>query len=283
MFYVVGTPIGNLKDITLRALEVLRSADVIYAEDTRITRKLLSAYDIHVPLRSFHEHSPEGVDEVIIKGLEKGLKIVLVTDAGMPGFSDPGYRIIRKVIERNLPMTVVPGPSALLCALLLSGFPPYPFAFLGFPPPKGKARQEFFRLYEKLPMTVVLFESPHRIGRTLEDILNYWGDRPMVLAREMTKVHEEVLRGSVRAIAEALKDRGSIRGEITLVVSPGSERSNAAENGAGWEVELAKRLENPDAGLSDIVKSVSRDFGVPRNLVYRKALSVISKDSDNNP
>lgn len=281
MLYIVGTPIGNLKDITLRALEVLRSVDVIYAEDTRITRKLLSAYDIHVPLKSFHEYSSESVDYSILQGLEKGLKVAIVTDAGMPGFSDPGYRLISKVIERNIPMTVIPGPSALLCALLLSGFPPYPFAFLGFPPSRGKARHEFFLVYEKLPMTLVIFESPHRISRTLEDILNYWGDRPVVLAREITKVHEEILRGRVREVVEVLKSRGSIRGEITLVVS--SKPPLGDERDRDWEAELAERLKRQGARLSDVVKEIAREFTVPRNLVYRKALSIISEDSDNNP
>lgn len=283
MLYIVSTPIGNIKDITFRAIEVLRSVDKVYAEDTRVTRKLLSSYDIHVPLFSFHKYSPEKVEEHIVSAVEHGQNVALVSDAGMPGLSDPGYQIIRKAVKLDLPVTVIPGPSALLCALLISGFLPYPFAFLGFPPSRGKKRREFFESYAHLSMTIIIFEAPHRIRQTLEDILRHWGNRSVVLAREMTKIHEEVIRGTVKDIIMEVLERDRIRGEITLVIS-GLRQEKIASPQDEWVAELSQQLNQPGARLADVVRSVSREFCLPRNTVYRTAIKLSRRgDNDSTP
>lgn len=277
ILYVVATPIGNLADITLRALEVLRSVAFVVAEDTRHTRKLLSAHNIRVPVLSCHAHTSPGGIEKIVGLLHSGRSIAVVTDAGTPGISDPGTALIHQALENGRPVVPIPGPSAAITALSVSGLPPQPFAFLGFPPPKGGRRTTFFEEYAALPMTLVLYESPRRLARTLRDILRHWGNRRLAVARELTKVHEEVFRGTVSQAVEAFQ--GPVRGEITLVVE-GAAASWApkADTEALWKDALAECLARGET-VKDAVEKIHRAFKVSRREVYRTALE-LDRDRD---
>lgn len=216
--YLVGTPIGNLEDITLRAVRTLREVDLIAAEDTRTTRHLLTAYDIHTPLTSYHDFTGPGKTRRLVRLLEEGKNIALVSEAGMPGISDPGFALIRAAIEANIRVTAAPGPSAITTALALSGLPAHRFCFLGFLPRKSGDRKRLLAAYSEREETLVMFESPHRILASLQDLAGAVGrDRPMAAARELTKKHEEIIRGSVAEVIEHLS-AGVVRGEFTLVV-----------------------------------------------------------------
>ena len=216
---VVATPIGNLGDLSPRAGETLASADVVACEDTRRSRKLLAHLGIARPLVSLHEHNERRRLPRLLAELEAGRTIALVSDAGTPLISDPGYLLVREAIAAGHSVESVPGPSAALAALTVSGLPPYPHVFLGFPPPKRGRRRSFYERAAELPWTLVLFESPHRLRSSLEDLLEVLGDRPAALARELTKLHEEVVRGSLGELLSEIEGRDSVRGEIVLVVS----------------------------------------------------------------
>lgn len=215
--YIVGTPIGHLEDITLRALRILREASIVAAEDTRHTQKLLNHYDIHTPLTSYHDHNKEEKTGVLLKRIEDGQSVALVADAGTPGISDPGYYLINRCIQAGIPVTPVPGPSAFLAALCASGLPTDAFVFEGFLPKKKGARRTFLASRLEEARTLIWYESPHRLVRSLQDILEVLGDRRIVVARELTKMFEEMIRGRVSRVAADLEGR-TIRGEITLVV-----------------------------------------------------------------
>ena len=214
--FLVATPIGNLQDITLRALETLRTVDLIAAEDTRRAAILLGHYEIRKPTVSYHSFNERQATPKLVAALEEGKNVALITDAGSPGISDPAFYLVREALAKHLEVEAIPGPTALVPALILSGLPCERFAFEGFPPVK-KRRQTFFQSLVQEPRTIVLFESPHRVIRTLEDILQFWGDRKVALARELTKIHEEVLRGRVSELLAALQQR-TIKGECVLVV-----------------------------------------------------------------
>lgn len=216
--YVVSTPIGNLQDITLRALTTLREVDLIAAEDTRRTRKLLSYYQVNTPVTSYHEYNRERKEPVLINSLEKGQDIALVSDAGTPGISDPGFSLIRSAIAKSIDVIPIPGVSATITALSISGLPTHAFTFVGFlPRKKGKRLERLSRLKEG-GHTLVFYESPRRISNFLEELLSVFGNREVVLAREMTKVHEEVIRGKISEVMEEIQ-RKEIRGEVTLIVA----------------------------------------------------------------
>lgn len=215
--YVVATPIGNLEDITLRALKVLREVDLIAAEDTRHTRKLLDRYRIKRRMMSYHEHNERERAERIIKELKSGKNVALVSDSGTPAVSDPGYVLIRRCVEEGIEAIPIPGPSAFLAALSVSGLPVHRFVFEGFLPHKsGKRRNKLRRLAEE-EGTIIFYESPHRLLKTLSDMLEILGDRRVVIARELTKVHEEIFRGSIREALERFST-GEPRGEFTILV-----------------------------------------------------------------
>lgn len=217
MLYIVATPIGNLKDITLRALETLKSVDLIAAEDTRHTRKLLAHYDIHIPLTSYFEHNKIAKAAYLIKVLKDGKEIALVSDSGTPGISDPGFAIIRLALKNNIPVISIPGPCALIAALVVSGKPTHKFVFEGFLPSKQSARKK--RLKALLPeeRTVIIYESPHRILKTLEDMREVFGEKEIVIAREMTKKFEELKRGKVSECARYFAEN-SPRGEFIIIL-----------------------------------------------------------------
>jgi len=267
--FVVATPIGNLADITLRALDVLRSVDRIAAEDTRRTRKLLSFYDIHKPLVSYHGHNIQKRGPELIARMLEGEDIALVTDAGTPGISDPGALLISQALEKDLAVSVIPGPAALITALVGSGLPTHPFAFLGFAPGRGAGRRRFFTRYSSLPMTVILYESPQRLHATLQDILRIWGDRRIAVARELTKKFEEVFRGKVSEAADHFAE--GVRGELTLVVEGAEEETGEVEE-KDWREDLQSLLDVPGTSVKEAVRRIMERHGLPRRMVYREAV-----------
>jgi len=216
--YLVSTPIGNLEDITIRAIKVLRCVDLIAAEDTRRARRLLARYRATAPLTSFFEHNEPAKKEALIKRLLAGHDIALISDAGTPGVSDPGFRLIQGAIEAGIEVVPIPGPSAHVAALVVSGLPTDSFHFFGFLPPKGSKRKKRLEEINAVRGTIILYEAPHRLLRTLGDIREVCGDRSIVVARELTKVYEEVIRGEISEVLEGLRGR-KIRGEITLVMA----------------------------------------------------------------
>jgi 16S rRNA (cytidine1402-2'-O)-methyltransferase len=218
MLYVVATPIGNLGDITLRAVETLGVVDLVASEDTRKTGRLLRHLGLTKRQISFHEHNEREAGGRIVASLERGEKVALVSSAGTPAISDPGYTLVRRVIEAGLPCSVVPGPSAVVAALVLSGLPVHAFTFRGFPPRKPGPRRRFLAIDSDSPHTLVFYESPHRLRALLEDALLVLGDRPAALANDLTKLYERVERGSLSALRDGLGEE-RLRGEFTLVVS----------------------------------------------------------------
>jgi len=230
--YLIATPIGNLEDITLRAVRILRDEVAIIAcEDTRQTRKLLEHYQIRKQLVSYHEHNEARRTAEIVQHLEAGEAVALVSDAGTPLVSDPGYRVVAAAIQNGFRVVPVPGASAVLAALAGSGLPMHEFRFIGFLPFKTGQRRKALEKLANEPATVVAFESPHRILATLGDLAEMWPDRPIVLAREITKIHEEFVRGSAREVREQLAKRPSVKGEITLVISGVKAGNNPQDKG----------------------------------------------------
>ena len=225
--YIVSTPIGNMEDITLRALRILKEVDLIAAEDTRLTGLLLKHFGIQAPLTSYFEGNELKKKEFILAKLKEGKKVALVSDAGTPGVSDPGFRLIQLAIENQLPIVPIPGSSAVITALSVSGLPTDAFLFKGFLPHKSKKRRDLLKELENVRETIIFYESPHRISETLSDILEILGDREIVLTRELTKVYEEIIRGKVSEILNQVGDR-TLKGEITLVISGKTRKFTSA-------------------------------------------------------
>src|SRR5271167_1917188 len=226
--YLVGTPIGNLEDITLRALKTLKDVDLIACEDTRQTLKLLNHYGVEKPTVSYHEHNELTRAAELVVHLESGDNIALVTDAGTPGVSDPGYRLVALAVRHHIPVVPIPGPSAFLSALVASGLPTDSFRFSGFLPAKAGARRTALEAILDSPLTQIFYEAPHRIAETLRDIVEILGpERHVVIAREVTKLHEEFLRGRAESLLEQLEQRGDIKGEITLLIGKAEEAAPA--------------------------------------------------------
>jgi len=263
--YLVATPIGNLEDITLRALRVLREVDLIACEDTRHTRKLLDHYGIHKPTLSYHEHNEALRSGELLAKLRQGTSVALVSDAGTPLVSDPGYRLVTRAIESGITIEPVPGASAILAALTASGLPTDAFLFGGFLPGRPGPRRKLLAKFKDEPATLVFYEAPHRILEALEDIHAVLGARPVVLAREMTKLHQEFLHGTAAGLREALRARAPLKGEITLLVGRAATPSDA-------ETPLAEAVEAAmEAGLGrmEAVKAVARQRGLSKREVYR--------------
>lgn len=266
--FLIATPIGNLEDITLRALRILREqVDVIACEDTRQTQKLLSHYEIRKPLLSYHEHNEAVRAAEILERLGRGESVALVSDAGTPLISDPGYRAVAQALGKGFPVVPVPGASALLAAIMASGLPVAEFQFIGFLPAKSAARRRMLVELATNSMTVVAYESPHRIADSLSDMHEILGARPMVLARELTKVHEEFLRGSPDEIRRLLLERSSVKGEITILIAP-SKKKNEIENPLS-EVHRLQTEEGLDR--MEAIKAVAKRLGLPKREVYRLA------------
>ncbi|MEM8962697.1 MAG: 16S rRNA (cytidine(1402)-2'-O)-methyltransferase [Acidobacteriota bacterium] len=227
---VVASPIGNLDDLSPRAREALASADLIACEDTRHSGRLLARLGVSKKLISLHEHNERRRLTGLIEALESGQTIALLSDAGTPLVSDPGFLLVREATARQIRVEPIPGPSAVLAALVVSGLPPYPFTFAGFPPPKGGKRRRFYRSLAPLAHTLVVFESPHRLLASLDDALTELGERPAVVARELTKMHEEVLHGALSELHVTLAARPSLKGEYVLVLGAPSTKKTDADD-----------------------------------------------------
>ncbi len=265
--YVVGTPIGNLEDITLRGLRVLRGVQIVAAEDTRTARRLLTHYGISTPVTSYFEHNKLSKLSTILAALEGG-DVALISEAGMPGISDPGYELIRAALERGVAVVPVPGPSAVTAALAVSGLPTDSFLFVGFLPRRQGTRRRLLRDLASQRATLVAFEAPHRLTETLEDMLAILGDRRVAAARELTKLFEEVQRGTISSMLAHF--RATVpRGEFTLVIEGRSEGKGGAESVS--EEKVRRRLDELGAqGLSpaQAAKVVAGELGLPRRAVY---------------
>ncbi len=276
--YIVATPIGNPEDITLRALRILGEADRVAAEDTRETARLLSRHGIKARLVSFHEHNEAERSESLIRELEKGVTIALVSDAGTPSVSDPGFRLVRAAVEKGIPVVPVPGPSAAVTALSASGLPTDAFTFLGFPPRKQGKRQELLRRLKETGETIIFYDSPRRITTLLREIIDTLGDRDGVLCREMTKPHEEFLRGPLSSILKELSGRSQVKGECTLLIGGGTGETISP---ADIRAEIEHALNEKNASVSVISKRIARKYGVSRNDIYAEALSIQQERKEN--
>ena len=265
--YIVATPIGNLEDITFRAIRILREEVALIAcEDTRQTQKLLEHYGIRKPLVSYHEHNEATRTPEILVVLERGESVALVSDAGTPLISDPGYRVVSAAIENGFAVVPLPGPSAALAALSASGLPTDQFRFIGFVPQKAGARRKALQNLSAEPATVIAYESPHRAVECLADIAEILGERRLVLAREVTKLHEEFLRGSAQSIRKELEKRPAIKGEITLIIAGSDNKLELADPVA--EIE---RLECDGVPRMEAIKTVAKQMRLPKREVYRLA------------
>ncbi len=270
--YLVGTPIGNLEDITLRALRVLREADLIACEDTRHTQKLLNHYGITSRVTSYHEHNEQARAAELVRKIEQGTRIALVTDAGMPGISDPGFRLISLAIERGIPVIPIPGPSASLAALAASGLSTDSFGFHGFLPSKRGQRRQILESIKSSPQTEVFYEAPHRMTETMEDILEVLGaSRQIVIARELTKIHEEFLRGTAGELAHQISSSDQIKGEITLLIA---QAENQEAIPGVEQMTVRKRVAQiiGDEGLDEktALKKVAKERRISKSAAYRE-------------
>ena len=266
---IVGTPIGNLGDLSPRALEALKSADFILCEDTRHTRKLLTHFGIDKPTQRFDDHTEDARGGTFADQIEAGATVALVSDAGMPVISDPGFRLVRIARERGLTVEPVPGPFAGVLALVASGIAPLPFTFLGFTPHRHGERQEFYRRLATLGHTAIVYESPERVLESLRDALGILGDVEVAVAREMTKLHEELIRGTISEVVDILEGR-AVKGEVTVVFAAAAPvTSEVAPEEVSAEFE---RLRAGGMRRNDAVKAVAEKFGLRKNEVYKMLL-----------
>jgi 16S rRNA (cytidine1402-2'-O)-methyltransferase len=276
--YIVGTPIGNLEDITLRALRILKEVDVIACEDTRHTQKLLNHYNIAKTLVSYHEHNEMTRSSELLIQLEQGAKIALVSDAGMPLVSDPGYRLVTLCVRHKIPVVPVPGPSAMLAALAAAGLPNEEFLFVGFLPQRSGERRRMLERLRIEERTMIFYEAPHRVGESIADAQEILGDRPACIAREVTKLHEEFLRGKLSQLAESLAERPA-RGEITLVV--GTSEPSPSTRQADFSQTLSDRVEElirqAKLDRKEALKLAAKERGITRRAAYEQLLESKSK------
>lgn len=273
--YLVPTPIGNLKDISFRVLEVLQEADRIACEDTRVTAKLLNRYEIKKPLLSYREHNEQEASTFILDKVEAGETIALVTDAGMPGISDPGETIVKKAVERGVDVVVLPGPSALINALVASGLDTGRFTFVGFLDKARKKKRDELAQYRDREETLIFYEAPHRILDTLDAVAEVYGNRRIALSRELTKLHEEHLRGTVEEVRSAFQDR-TPKGEFVLVVSGKSSEEIQKEKEESFaELTILQHLQevmSQGRSKKEAMKIVAELRGIPKKEVYKESL-----------
>ena len=267
--YLVATPIGNARDITLRALDALARADVIACEDTRVTAKLLAIHGISRPLTPYHEHNAEKAGPKLIKRLKKGLTVALVSDAGTPLVSDPGYKLVCACLAEGIAITSLPGASSVLSALVISGMPTDRFFFLGFLPPKSAARRKVLATISEIPATLVIMESAKRLPASLADMADVLGDRRAAISREMTKKFEETRRGTLAGLAGYYRESSPPKGEITLVIEAGTGK---AANGAELDRRLIEALKSET--VRDAAELVSVSLGLAKRRVYTRALEL---------
>jgi 16S rRNA (cytidine1402-2'-O)-methyltransferase len=273
--HVVATPIGNLRDITLRALATLAAADAVVAEDTRVSRNLLAHYGIATPLVAYHEHNATAMRPVLLARLQKGERLALISDAGTPLVSDPGFKLVAEALELGLPVTSAPGPSAVLAALVVAGLPTDRFFFEGFLPPKSGARRSRIAELAAIPGTLVFFESPRRLAETLTDLNAVLGPRQAAVARELTKHFEQVRRGALDGLASDYQRDGPPKGEIVLLVAPPGEEAPAL---AGIALDDRIRAAMEKFSLKDAASVIAAETGQPRRLIYARALEIVAED-----
>jgi 16S rRNA (cytidine1402-2'-O)-methyltransferase len=267
--YVVATPLGNLEDITLRALRVLKEVDCIAAEDTRHSRKLLTHYGIGTALTSYHDHVERERAPRLVERLKAGEDIALISDAGTPGIADPGYRLVRAAIDAGLRVVPIPGPSVVVAGLSVAGVPTDRFVFEGFIPPRASARRAFFASLASEERTIVCFESGRRLVESLQDLAAAMGERPVVIAREVTKLFEDFVRGDAGALASRAADL-TVRGEVTLFIAPPPARAAAASE---EDIRAAvTRLRAEGMHLKEITKQLAKESGWPAREIYRIGL-----------
>ena len=277
--YLVGTPIGNLEDITLRALRILKEVDEIACEDTRHTQKLLAHYEIRKPLISYHEHNELTRAPELLISLEQGAKIALVTDAGMPLVSDPGHRLVALCLRHHIPVVPVPGPSAILASLSASGLPNEEFLFIGFLPARSGERRRALERLRLEDRTIILYEAPHRIAECLADAREILGNRHACLAREVTKLHEEFRRGPLADLAASLNDRPA-KGEITLLIAPAdpSESQLPASPMQSLADRVEELIHQAKLDRKEALKLAARERGLSRREAYSKMVSARSEE-----
>ena len=264
--YIVSTPIGNLEDITLRALRVLKEVDLIAAEDTRQTLKLLNHYEINKPLISYHRHNEETKSEILIEKLRNGENIALVSDAGTPGICDPGEEVIKKAIEDNIEVIPIPGACAMINALIVSGISTKEFEFLGFLPLNKKLRRQKLKEIENSSKTIIIYEAPHKMKTTLGDLKEILKDRKIVLARELTKIHEEFIR---KSIDELLSEIDTIKGEMILIIEGNKIDTEECKNFDEISLEDHYKLyEEKGLNKKEIIKQIAKDRNVNKNEIY---------------
>ena len=269
--YIIATPIGNLEDMTLRGLRMLREVDMIACEDTRTSKKLLEHYDIHKPLIPYHEHSHETDREKLVELVRQGKAVALISDAGTPLISDPGFKLARAVRAEGGDVTTAPGACAAVAALTLSSMPTDRFYFAGFVPNKASARAQWLRALESTPGSWVMYESTHRIVATMEVIASLWPKRQVALVREITKKYEEVICGDAEAVADDVTARGGVKGEIVIVIGPAD-----ADDGKPSEQQLddALRLLLVDHTVKEAAKILAEQYGLPKRDIYNRALKL---------
>jgi 16S rRNA (cytidine1402-2'-O)-methyltransferase len=279
--YVVATPIGNLDDISYRAVRVLKEADLIACEDTRHTAKLLHHYGVDKPTVSYHEHNEAARAEELVAKLTTGLNIAQVSDAGMPGISDPGYRVIKLAIERGVKVVPIPGASALVSALAASGLPTDSFQFLGFLPAKSGQRRTMLETLRTAPHTTVVYEAPHRIAETMKDIVELLGaERPVVLARELTKVHEEFIRGGAAEVLQRVRVKEhELKGEMTLLIGKGTGQQTEAKD-IVQRLDEIMREQKLDENAA--LKALAKEQGISKSEAYRELQRLRSRTPKGN-
>ena len=273
----MATPIGNLRDITLRALDILAAVDLVACEDTRRSGRLLRAHGISAPLAAYHEHNAARVRPGLVARLVAGERIALISDAGTPLISDPGYRLVEEAIAAGVAVVPVPGPSAVLAALTASGLPTDAFFYAGFPPAKAAARAKLFARLAAVPATLVLLESPRRLAATCEALAAALGDRPAAVARELTKLHEEILRAPLAELARHFA-AAPPRGEVVLVIAAAGKAESADDDDQAIDARLEQALHG--ASASQAAAMVAAATGLPRRALYARAVALRKRDDD---
>lgn len=269
--YIVATPIGNLDDITFRAIRTLKSVGLIAAEDTRRSMRLLKHYEISTSVTSYHDYTGEEKRSRILDTLLKGTDVALISDAGTPGISDPGYRLIRDALEQGIEVSPVPGPSVMIAALSVSGLPTDTFFFNGYLPNREKSRRDRLKRLSMRMETLVFYEAPHRLLPALNDLLEILGDRRITVIREMTKLYEEIFRGSMEQAIDHFQNKKKILGEITLVVQGNLEKVLPAEEMNITEA-IQKVMKEQNVSKKDAVQIVAEMYGLPKNVVYKESI-----------
>lgn len=271
--YLVATPIGNLEDITLRAINILKDVDIIAAEDTRHTLKLLNYYKISKPLISYHRHNEDVKAEILIDKLLEGKDIAIVTDAGTPGISDPGEEVVKEAIKNNIEIVPIPGACALINALIPSGLNTKEFAFYGFLPLNKKNRKDIIQKIKKEDKTVIIYEAPHKLLKTLEELFEYIGDINCVIAKELTKIHEEFFRDNISEIIKKMKKNETIKGEFIILLDLNFNKYEKEDNLINKTIEEQYEFYNSQGmDKKEIIKKIAKNKNVPKNDIYQKFL-----------